>query len=79
MTDKTRSLTALDALLARVPGIDPKVLETTKQAVKLLTGLGLLSTEPAEVFRPFNRGAVLEGTGRSRTIEQPGGIQLSKK
>ena len=47
--------TALDALEARVPGLNPDELLKAKQAADLLRSLGLLSTEPAEAIRPFKR------------------------
>jgi hypothetical protein len=46
---------ALDELVRQVPNIDPNVLAEARQAAELLRKLGLLSTEPVEAVRPFNR------------------------
>ncbi len=51
----TPSLTALDELLRRNPVIDPELLAQARQAAEFLRKLGLLSTEPTEVIRPFTR------------------------
>ena len=70
---------ALDALLTAVPGIDPKVVESTRKAVAILSSLGLLSSEPTETYRPFNRDAVVgSGTAGDASWTPARRIQLAK-
>jgi hypothetical protein len=66
MNAKPTKETALDELLRQIPCVDPATLEQVRQATDFLRKLGLLSTEPAEIIRPFQRKPLPKSTSAIR-------------
>lgn len=70
--------TALDELLRRIPSVDPAILKQVREVTELLRKMGLLSTEPAEVIRPFQRKPLPKSTSAIRWGAKTD-IQFSEK